>query len=78
MLLLQFVHPKCGGALIVVDQREVLYPEAQLVPAFQRDHLSQRGGAEVRDQRAAVVGAVGQAAERLHHSLLLLVRLVLP
>lgn len=72
--LLQFVHPKCRGSRFVVDQGVVLHPDAELVATFQRDHVSLRGGAEVGHRRTSV----GQAAERLHHSLLRLVRLVLP
>lgn len=74
---LQFVHPKRRGPVLVVDQREVLYPHAQLVSTFQREHLSLRGGAQVLDGLPVDVGALGQAAVRLHHDLLLL-RLALP
>lgn len=55
-----------------------MYPDAQLVSTLQRDHLSLRGSAQVRDRRAILISVVVQAAVGLHHSLLLLVRLVLP
>lgn len=55
-----------------------MYPDAQLVSTLQREHLSLRGSAQVRDQSATLVGVVDQAAVCLHHIGLLLVRLVLP
>lgn len=51
-----------------------MYPDAQLVSALQCNHLSLHGSAQLRDLRIAL----DQAAVRLHHSLLRLVRLVLP
>lgn len=68
--VLQFVHPKSRGRFAVVHQRKVFHPDAQLVSSLQRHQVSLRGRAHGPTFARVAVG--------LHHSLGLLVRIILP